>query len=238
MLKAALTAIVEQREVPISLCCFLDALDEHEGNDDELATFIHRLTSLADNNVVQLRFCLASRSGQYMKLILENVRVSPFMIIQEKITRRYKTERLCSSLSGFYLSPSPADMQPVANFVGSRVLGVFIWVRLVVNELVQGIRDGSTIPNEASVIYSPGASRFIYAEPQYAKEAYVMLQITLCNRSPLTLLEFTRCANASIRYMNGARILSTTLTPYLLRSTALGLHLTTTFILTKPRSMR
>ena len=61
-LQAALFAIIEQRKVTAQILLFLDALDEHQGDNDHLAAFLKRLVDKADNDCMQLRLCLASRS--------------------------------------------------------------------------------------------------------------------------------------------------------------------------------
>jgi hypothetical protein len=80
--------------------------------------------------------------------------------------------------------------------------GVFIWVRIVVDELVKGVRDGtafslleekvSDMPEELGDLYRHTLER---VEFDYAQEAYIMLQIALCSLAPLPLRTFMFCVS-------------------------------------------
>ena len=92
---------------------------------------------------------------------------------------------------------SAKGLTAVIKLVTSRALGVFIWVKLVVDLLVKGIRDGTPLttleiiardlPQELKDLYAHTLKRI---EPGYATEAYIMLQITLCTLVPLPLASF------------------------------------------------
>ena len=84
----------------------------------------------------------------------------------------------------------------------NKARGVFIWVRLVVDILAKGVRDGtplavlqdtvSQLPEELKDLYSHTLRRI---DSEYATEAYIMLQIALCSISPLPLAVFIQCAS-------------------------------------------
>jgi hypothetical protein len=88
--------------------------------------------------------------------------------------------------------------------VTTKAHGVFIWVRIVVDELVKGIRDGTAIslleenvskmPEELGDLYQHTLQRI---DADYAQEAYIMLQITLCSLSPLPIEVFMKCVSFS-----------------------------------------
>lgn len=78
-----------------------------------------------------------------------------------------------------------------------RALGVFIRVRLVVDLLSKGIRDGTPyfaleeqvnrMPQEVKDLYAVTLRR---VEPEYTTEAFIMLQTALCSLDPLPLKTF------------------------------------------------
>ncbi|TVY33775.1 hypothetical protein LSUB1_G007295 [Lachnellula subtilissima] len=168
-------AITKQRKVPFRVCIFLDALDEHEGDNTQLAAFIHKLLAGADEQTVRIKICVASRTwnifGQHFK------NCPQFAIHQYTLAQ-------------------------LAEHVNAKAQGVFIWVRIVVDELVKGIRDGtalslleekvSDMPEELEDLYRHTLEKI---GPEYSDEAYVMLQIALCSLSPLPLQTLIRCTS-------------------------------------------
>lgn len=60
-LTACLSAIFQQRNVVIKLMMFLDALDEHEGNNKSLVQILRSFAADADGRFVTLKICVASR---------------------------------------------------------------------------------------------------------------------------------------------------------------------------------
>jgi hypothetical protein len=88
--------------------------------------------------------------------------------------------------------------------VTTKAHGVFIWVRIVVDELVKGIRDGTAIslleenvskmPEELGDLYQHTLQRI---DADYTQEAHIMLQIALCSLSPLPIEVFIKCVSFS-----------------------------------------
>jgi hypothetical protein len=60
-LELAFEAILQQREVTTRLCLFLDAFDEHHGDNEELVSLMNRLVSYTDRDRVKIKICIASR---------------------------------------------------------------------------------------------------------------------------------------------------------------------------------
>jgi hypothetical protein len=93
-------------------------------------------------------------------------------------------------------------LEQLAEKVTRKAHGVFIWVRIVVDELVKGVRDGtafplleekvSEMPEELGDLYRHTLER---VEFDYAQEAYIMLQIALCSLAPLPLRTFMFCVS-------------------------------------------
>ena len=93
-------------------------------------------------------------------------------------------------------------LSALIELVNEKARGVFIWVRLVVDELARGVRDGTPLSElEASVSNMPPELRDLYSrtlsriEESYAEESYIMLQIALCCLQPLYSETFLNCTN-------------------------------------------
>ena len=196
-LKAALFSIVEQRKVHLQLFLLLDALDEHHGDNEFLASLIKKLVDKADGDRVTLKVCLASRSWTVFQ---QHFGACPGFAIHDH-TRQDISTYIKARLEPSRAVDEPHTDQPgrrrVVDLVADKALGVFIWVRLVVDLLSKGVRDGTPysaleeqvnkIPQELKDLYADTLRRI---EPEYSSEAYIMLQIALCSLVPLPLQTF------------------------------------------------
>jgi hypothetical protein len=200
-------AVTKQRKVLLSACIFLDALDEHEGDNHQLSKFIYELISSADWLMVRIKICVASRTWNVFG---EHFGTCPQFAIHEHTSgdiQAYTSTRLSAPMPSLgeetrlVLLPK---IQRLSSQVTTKARGVFIWVRIVVDELVKGIRDGTAIslleenvskmPEELGDLYQHTLQRI---DTDYTQEAYIMLQITLCSLSPLPIEVFIKCVSFS-----------------------------------------
>lgn len=143
-LRSALFAIVEQRRYLIRIALFLDALDEHQGDNEELVKLLKLTTEKADNDYVSLKICLASRSwnvfehhfNKYWGLIIHEHTQSDIEV--------YTRNQLQSNTDGFPELLTPQNLILLVERITVKALGVFIWVRLVVDQLGKDIQDGTS----------------------------------------------------------------------------------------------
>ncbi len=193
-LKSALVSLFEQRHVKIRILLLLDALDEHQGDNDLLASLLKSLVDKSDNKCVRLKMCLASRSWTVFQ---QHFGSCPGFSIHDH-TREdimtYIRARLepCGPQEMHQLGHD--SMTPLADLVATRASGVFIWVRLVVDMLAKGIQDGTPhrtledkvnkIPRELRDLYADTLRRI---ESEYSLEAFIMLHTALCSFEPLPL---------------------------------------------------
>lgn len=142
-LKCALHNIIEQRKIQIRIILFLDALDEHAGNNEELVEILKSMSEKADNDYVSLKVCLASRSWSVFE---HNFSKCPGLVIDEH-TRSdiqvFTGGQLQASIDGFPELLSLLEIELLTEQITAKALGVFIWVRLVVDQLATDIRDGT-----------------------------------------------------------------------------------------------
>ena len=96
--------------------------------------------------------------------------------------------------------PKQDSAQRLIGFIANRALGVFKWVRLVIDLVSKGLRDGTPystleeqmnrMPQELKALYADTLQRI---KRGYRKEAYIMLQTVLCSLVPLPLDTFVAC---------------------------------------------
>lgn len=193
-LQTAMISIIEQRETRFKMLLFLDALDEHEGDNDHLVKMLMGWGQMSDGYYVNLKMCLASRSWN---LFEHNFGHGPNFAIHHHTRediRIYTYSRLSSLFEGSAALLSPESLEALTEQITSKAQGVFIWVRLVVDQLTKDILDGTPhqiltrkvaeLPEELKDLYNHTLSRI---EPTYATETHIMLQIVLSSFEPLPL---------------------------------------------------
>ncbi|KAL8826465.1 MAG: hypothetical protein Q9191_003783 [Dirinaria sp. TL-2023a] len=204
-LKSILFGIVAQRKIPFRVILFLDALDEHAGDNDELAHILRSMIHKVENDRVILRLCLASRSWNVFEQYFGKY---PGLAIHEH-TRRdievYTRSELEASIDDPKLISSQR-LNTLTHQITLKALGVFIWVRLVVEQLAKGIRDGSPYSSlEDEVARMPQKLEDLYAnilkrlDSQYIDEAYVMLHVAMSTVEPLPLETFLSAVDYVLR---------------------------------------
>lgn len=203
-LKSAFLAIVEQREISARICLIVDALDEHEGDNELLASLLKTLAEKADQDEVRLKVCLASRPWTIFQqqfgdcpgfAIHEHTRQDILTYVEDRLVNVRETREPLSHRNGPHR---------LIELVTNRALGVFIWVRLVVDLLSKGLRDGTPLltleeqvngmPQELKDLYADTLRRI---EKDYAPEAYIMLQMVVCSLNPLPLDTLMGCLEVS-----------------------------------------
>ena len=207
---SALTALLSQDRVSARFCLFLDALDEHGGKNEQLIEIIRDLLAAANKSRnIRLKICLASRPWP---VFLQQFSASPSLEIH-KLTegdiKNYVMDRLREASVGTHLLLDTGTLPAMAEQVVSKALGVFIWVRLAVDALAKGIRDGTSswalneivqnLPQELEDLYRYTLERI---DPEYSSEALIMLQTTLCALTPLsvdTLMNIVDCNLHSVK---------------------------------------
>ncbi|KAK0511439.1 hypothetical protein JMJ35_006012 [Cladonia borealis] len=206
-LKSALVSLFEQRHVKIRILLLLDALDEHQGDNDLLASLLKSLVDKSDNKCVRLKMCLASRSWTVFQQHFGNCPGFSIHDHTREDIMTYIRARLepCGRQETDQLGRD--SMTQLVDLVATRASGVFIWVRLVVDMLAKGIQDGTPhrtleekvdrIPRELRDLYADTLRRI---ESEYSSEAFIMLQTALCSFEPLPLKVFMAISNLPVGY--------------------------------------
>ncbi|KAL5370925.1 hypothetical protein DPSP01_014586 [Paraphaeosphaeria sporulosa] len=206
-LEVALQNIVKQRKIPINICLFIDALDEQtEGyyqNHATLLNYLRELTQHADGNKVRLLLCLTSRPET---IFIDFLRGYPGFRIHEHTKgdiNLYVNGRITGYInSRLDLSRNPANLsffQHLCHRICQRAEGVFLWVKLVVVDIIEGLRDGDppdalrkkldTIPGNGD-LHELYVGILLRLPPNYLHEAYLMLWIAYAANEPMPLGDF------------------------------------------------
>ena len=205
-LTALMHKILGQRETRIRLMIMLDALDEHEGDNEQLVQMLQDWTNRADGYYVELKICLASRSwpelsdqfGRYPNLAIHQH--------TENDIRIYTESRLIPSPGGAPQLLPEESLDFLIRQITIKAQGVFIWVRLVAEEVFRCIRDGTPFQTlQAKVAESPKELQELYEHTLrrirtgYGDENYIMFQMLLCSIRPLPLETLIQATGFSLQ---------------------------------------
>ena len=173
---------------------FIDALDEHEGNHRDLIRVIRNSFIPSGASIVNVKFCLASRPEPAFRNAFGS---SPGLLVHEHTrddVQWYARRQIDSSILFRDIDQDMSEVHKLTGEITQRANGVFIWVRIVIEELIERFVDGSTIsqlqdilsavPEELKDLYQRSLSR---VKPEYKLESYIMTQIVLCAAKPQTL---------------------------------------------------
>ena len=191
-LRDAMLSIVKQREVHIQMLLFLDALDEHHGDKMLLAELLKKLVDSVDHSRVHLKLCLASRSWTTFEQYFGHCPGFAIHDHTQQDIRTYIESRVDIGAQVSRSSNDRGNLLRIVDLVAQKALGIFIWVRLVMDRISKGVRDGTPyVALEKEVERMPLELRALYADtlrridPDYSSEAYIMLQVALCSPVPL-----------------------------------------------------
>ena len=204
IIEQALLSIKTNGIKTVNLFLVVDALDEHEGNHRELLLILNRLAQSDGHPRFRLRLCLAERPENVFKDALQSY---PSFTIHEhtaKDIRTYTQARIETETGSRLIDDGIQDVLCLVKTVVEKAHGVFLWVRLVVDEMIEGLCEGdtiaelkdllSTIPTELEELYTRALRRTRYTSrrregnsPDEKRQAYVMFQIVISCLRPFRL---------------------------------------------------
>lgn len=205
-LQEALAAITGQNEDPLNMLLFIDALDEHMGNHRELIKVIRDSFIPRGASKVNVKICLASRPDPSFANAFES---SPGLSVHDYTrddVQWYARQQLASSILYQDFDQDISELHQLPAEITQRANGVFIWVRIVIEELIEKFVDGSTIsqlrkilsdmPEELKELYQRAVSK---VKSEYALESYVMIQIVLSAKDPQTLESLLKATDVALQ---------------------------------------
>ena len=181
----------------------IDGLDELQGTDDDrydMLNFLLKLTKLE-----RVKLCVSSRPWNMFSDFFHEFPQLQLQSFTRADIDKYVRHSLSYSmhLQSSYLHNSGEGEKLIETIV-EKASGVFLWVRLVVQELLRGFRDGETVRTLRRKVDSMPADldgffrRIIDSiDPSYRREGSAFLQTALFSLQdqdvewPRGLLEFT-----------------------------------------------
>jgi len=194
-LMKAFQTLARQQTVPLKVCFLIDGLDEFEGNHYELADL---LIEMAHNS--NIKICVSSRP--WVEFI-EKFSECPSLRLQDLTYP--DIEKYVHGKAGRHQAfQKLADREPLAassllNEIIESADGVFLWVRIVVHSLLDGIvkRDNTTIllerlrkiPRELAPLYQYLLTQISEHHLQWASKAFQLVRTseTLDPQTPIPL---------------------------------------------------
>lgn len=133
-LSTFLSRLVGEITISHKLCFFIDGLDEFEGDLKEMLSLID------DISLKNVKICLSSRPLPR----IEDRFSSSAMLRMQDLTRaditHYVSDKLFQASSPDLQSVDGSDWKPtIINQITERAEGVFLWVNLAVNDLLEGM---------------------------------------------------------------------------------------------------
>lgn len=200
--------VISKSGSKLGICLFIDALDEHNGDNESLCRFLWDLSGKSEGSLF-LKICFTSRPWPVFQKYFQYCKGFVINEHTENDIRHYVVSRLHEASESIESRQVAAEDQmqeetaisALAEDVTKNAHGVFIWARLVIDELCQGLIDKTpiamlresltNIPHELEDFYARALSK---VRPAYAAEAHIVLHMVLSSLSPLptqTLLDCT-----------------------------------------------
>lgn len=172
----------------------IDGLDEFDGDCAEIANFV-----LEKSTVANVKLCVASRPW----LVFEDTFQRQPSLRLEDLTapdiHLFASEKLHDNIMFNYLEDlQPQEASRLIVEVTSKASGVFLWVRLVIMSLLEGLRDGDNIDHLHQRLLSlPSDLEQLFEKilnnlnPLYFEQASKLFQFHRAASEPLSLLSLS-----------------------------------------------
>ncbi|KAK5098806.1 hypothetical protein LTS08_006184 [Lithohypha guttulata] len=203
-LQAAFELVSMQTVYSVHVLLFLDALDEYSGKYEDIAKFLVSTVRTANSLTAstRIKICFSSRP---LNIFLDyfpevpgfsmqdHTRADMEIVVDTILRGNRRMEQRLDSEDGLVNGPVSLLRQQILE----RADGVFLWVRLVLDELLEAFCDGADvaqlntllecIPNDLNEFYL----RILDRIPQmYKEDALIMLDIVRCVLQPLNAEAF------------------------------------------------
>jgi hypothetical protein len=140
----AFRRLAHQTSLPVKMCFFIDGLDEFDGNHAEIVLLFQEFAELD-----HIKICLSSRpwnvfdeafgKDEHRKLMLQDLTQEDIQIfVNGKLGKDYRFRALAAE---------DARYLDLIDQIVKKAQGVFLWVELVVQSLLNGLTDDNDIPD-------------------------------------------------------------------------------------------
>jgi hypothetical protein len=186
-LEHGMEQILHQKRKQLQLFILIDGLDEFEGDHEEISIFFR---DLVNRNPWSVKICLSSRPLVSFQHVFRGFPCLHLQDLTQRDIYKYVTEKLHSNNS--FRTLARQDHKSASELI-TEILdaadGVFLWVKLVINSLLRGLRnldDMSDLqrrlrefPTELESLYAHIMSKI---EPCYLEWASKTFQIARAAR--------------------------------------------------------
>lgn len=196
--------VVLQEEHVITIFLCLDALDEYFGPQKDMVKFILDACSCTSKrSKTRIKVCFSSRPEQ---LFLDSFDAVPGISIHEHTTddirnvvdQEFKANPRMADLMSRVSRTNVDGVERIRSRILSSAKGVFLWVRLILAELLDDFTAGhslndlyeklESLPNDLNTFYAYLIAKKI---PQkYARKTRIMFDLLLCSIRPMSLVQF------------------------------------------------
>lgn len=146
-LTRAFIDVFSQNIIKIKICLLVDGLDEFDGDHEVLADLFTK-ASKSPNGSHDIKICLASRPWIVYR---ENFEHGPTLQLQNHTSKDielYVVDKLNANVPFQRLAGRDGDTaRDLANEIVLKADGVFIWVHIVVRNLLMAVRNRDSIPD-------------------------------------------------------------------------------------------
>jgi hypothetical protein len=189
---------------------FIDGLDEFDGDTAELTQFVLEISSSGPH----VKLCVASRPWLVFEDAFQDQPSLRIQDLTEGDIKLYVSEVLGgNALFANLQRIQPHQAEQLVIEITEKSSGVFLWVRLVVLSLLEGLQDGDTITNlQSRLLQLPSGLEELFQKilnhlnPSYVEEAYRIFQLVRAASEPLSLLSlsfaeegFEQCMSAPLK---------------------------------------
>ncbi|KAK3368656.1 hypothetical protein B0H63DRAFT_455414 [Podospora didyma] len=142
-LKQAFRTVINLASADLKMCCFIDGLDEYDGDAGDIADYIYEISTISPN----VKFCISGRPLSELQATFWDCPGLRLQDLTEGDIQKYVHQKLGSDRQMQRLSRyDKAGAEEMFDLITKRASGVFLWVVLVVRSLVSGLRHGDNIP--------------------------------------------------------------------------------------------
>jgi chromatin segregation and condensation protein Rec8/ScpA/Scc1 (kleisin family) len=192
-LKSAFIRLLGQKKIPLKICLFIDGLDEYEGDHSEIAELFKSVVGSE-----QVKVCVSSRPLLVFDRALKSF---PGLMLQNLTyddIKAYVRNRLSTHERMKELECEEPELAPrLTSDIISKASGVFLWVKLVVYSLLEGlgnydrgadlVRRLEELPEDLEDLYWHMLDRVKPA--WYLEEGFRLLLIVKSALQPLNVLQ-------------------------------------------------
>lgn len=173
-LLSLLNRFLDQKPNSVSVCAFIDGLDEFVGDEDVLLDMIRRFSEKS-----QCKMCVSSRPEQALR---QEFRMCPQLRVQDlnradiERTANVKLIPILKRHKNMHLKSDDAAW--LVDTLIRKASGVFLWLDLMIKDLIRGSKNGDTVGElQSRLERTPDTINGMYAhmlrslDPLYEKEA-------------------------------------------------------------------